>query len=103
MHDYRHGFKVISHDFGVRNGAVPLSRAYAAVPEQILDGNDLGLCVEQLSGHGMAQLMATDSEAGLFRIVLDSFLDAPDRYGIAFEPAFFNEENPLCSRWASDC
>ena len=102
MHDDLHGFKVISHDFGIRNGAVPLSRADAAVPEQILDGDDLGLCIEQLSGHGVAQLVATDPEAGLFRIVLDSFLDAPHRYGLAFEPAFFNEENALCPRWASD-
>ena len=50
------------------------------MPEKVLDGDHLGLRIEQLSGHGVAQLVAADPEPGLSRIVLDSFLDAPDRY-----------------------
>ena len=70
--------------------------------EEILDGDHFGLRIEQLSGHGVAQLVAADPERGLSRIVFDSFLDAPDRDGISFERAFFNKEDAPCSRGTPD-
>jgi len=71
------------------------------VPKKVLDGDHLGLRVEQLGGHGVAQLVTADSERGLPRIVLDSFLDAPHRYRLSSVDPLFNDEDPPGSRGAS--
>jgi hypothetical protein len=39
------------------------------VAQQILDAFHLGIGIEQLGGHGMAQMMAADLQPGLFGVM----------------------------------
>ena len=49
------------------------------VAQKILDGDQVGIGIEQLGGHRMTQLMAGYRQTGFLRIILHAFLDSPDR------------------------
>jgi len=53
------------------------------VSQQVLDGHQLGIGIEQLGGHGVSKLVAGYPKASLSHIVLHPLLDAPDREGLA--------------------
>ena len=69
------------------------------MPEEVLDGDHLGLSIEQLGGHGMPEVVTGDLEPGLSGIVLHSFLDTPNRYGFSFVRTLFHQEEFLCPGW----
>ena len=70
--------------------AVALRCGDPVVTEQILDGGDFRFGVQQLGGHGVAQLVTAGLQSGLFRVVFDAFLDPSNRYGLSLAGAFFH-------------
>ena len=58
IYRYRYGIKVVSLYFEIADPAITLSCFYAAVSQKILDGDQIRISVEQLGGHGVAQLVA---------------------------------------------
>jgi hypothetical protein len=57
LHNHLHGFAVISLDFQVGHPAVTLAGSDGVVPQQVLDGGEIGIGMEHLRGHGMTQMM----------------------------------------------
>jgi hypothetical protein len=49
------------------------------VPQQVLDGDHIGAGIEQIRGHGVAELMAADMDTTFLRVILGPLLNASDR------------------------
>ncbi len=79
LQDHLHGLVVVSLDLDVRHLAVALGCGNLAMPQEILDGRQIGISVEQLRSHGVAKPMTRDVQAALSRIVFDPLLNASDR------------------------
>ena len=54
------GVLIITLHLEIGDLAIALRRLDPGVPQQILDRHQIRIGVEQLSGHGVAQLMAAD-------------------------------------------
>ena len=73
--------------------AVPLGGLDPGVPQEILDGHQGGIGIEELGGHGVPQLVARHLEPRLAGVILQAFLDAPHRDGLAPAAAFVHQED----------
>jgi hypothetical protein len=71
-----HGFVIVSLDLEVGYATVALRCGNLAMPQEILDGSEVSIGVEELRGHGVAKSMTRDIEAALSRIGFDPLLDA---------------------------
>ena len=69
--------------------------------KDILDRNEVRICVEQLRRHGMAKLMTGDANINLFSVMFQPFLNAANRYGLTSMTTLLNEEELLAFRAAS--
>ena len=78
LQDHFHGLVVVSLDLEVRDPAVPLGRGNLIVPQEVLNGSQIRIGVEKLSGHGMAKAMARDIQLAFTRIGFHPLLDASD-------------------------
>jgi hypothetical protein len=58
--DLFHGTEVISFHFHIGHIAISFGGGYPIVAQQILDAFHLGIGIEQLGGHGVAQVMTAD-------------------------------------------
>ena len=67
--------KVIPLHFQVAHPAITLRCFDAAMAQKILDGDQVRIGIEQLGGHGVAQLVAGYRQACFFGIILHAFLD----------------------------
>jgi len=97
-----HGLVVILLDPQVGDLAVPLRSGDGAVSEQVLDGGQRRAGIEHLRGHRVPQMMTGCPDAGSFRIVLHSLLDAPDRERLASARSLLHEEDVLASARRSE-
>jgi hypothetical protein len=58
-----------------------------------LDGYQGGIGIEELSGHGVPELVARHLEPRLASVMLQTFLNAPHRDGFASASAFIYQED----------
>jgi DNA-binding NtrC family response regulator len=63
LNDQFHVFEVIPHHLEIGYSAIPLRDIDPIISQEVLDGDHLCLCIEKLSGHGVAQVMAGDLES----------------------------------------
>ena len=61
--------------------------------QEILDGHQGSVSIEELRGHGVTQLVARHFEPRFAGILLQMFLDAPHRDGLAPASAFIHQED----------
>ena len=76
LQDHLHGLVVVSLDFEVRDPAVTLCRSNLTMAQEVLNGGQIRIGVEKLSGHGVAKAMAGDVQPAFSRIVFHPLLDA---------------------------
>jgi hypothetical protein len=67
----------------------------------MLDRHQIRIGIEQLSGHGVSQLMTADIHSGFPGVVLHSFLDSAHRHGIALAATLAHQEEPFDLREGS--
>ena len=91
-----HGFVVIVPDLGIRDPAIPLGRRDMFMAQKILDAREIRVGIEELGREGVPEPMARCGKPCLVAIVLDSLLDAPDRYPRPGEGSFLDEKERLC-------
>ena len=76
LHNHLHGFVVVALNLQIRNPAVALSCGNLTMPEKVLNGSQMRIGVEKLSGHGMAKPMTGDIQLTFARIGFHPLLDA---------------------------
>ena len=68
LDDFFNRLVIVSADLLIGYPTIALGGFDARMTQQILDGDDVGVGVEHLSCHGVAQLMAADVDAGILGI-----------------------------------
>jgi len=63
------------------------------MPQEVLDGYQRRVGIEELGGHGVPELVARHLEPRLAGIMLQAFLDAPHRDGLASSSPFIHQED----------
>ena len=86
---------VIPPHFLIRHSAIPLGCSDVGVAQKILDGHQISIGVEHLGGHGVAQLVAGDFKARLFRVVFHTVLDAPNIQRLASKAPPVDQKKPF--------
>jgi len=94
LHDHLHRVEVIPLHFEIRYPAVPLGGLHIAVPKEILDGAEIGICIEQLRGHRVPEMVTGNPEFCFTGIILHALLDAANGNGIALTGPFFDQKDP---------
>ena len=75
--------------------AVALRGLDPGMSQKILDGHQGGICIKELGGHGVPELVAGHLEPGLATVILQAFLNAPHRDGFASGSPFICQEDFL--------
>ena len=63
------------------------------MPRKILDGRQGSVGIKELRGPGVPELMARHLEPCLAGVMLQTFLDAPHRDGVASASPFIDQED----------
>jgi hypothetical protein len=88
------GLVVIALCLRVRYAAVALCGGNVRMAEKILDRGDVGIRVQKLCRHGVAQTVTGDLYFAFAGIVFDPLLDAPNGERCAGPWSFLHEEDP---------
>ena len=67
--------------------------------QEILNGGEIGIGIEQLGGHGMAKMMTRHLELGLAGISFHAPLNAADGDGLPLTRFLFRQEDLSGSGW----
>jgi hypothetical protein len=65
------------------------------VPQEILDGGEIGICIKHLSSHRVAKMMTGDFQIQPTGIVFQPFLDTANGYWLSGERPFLYQEDLL--------
>ena len=87
------GLVIVPLHLEIGHPAVPLGGFDPGMPQEILDGHQGGIGIEELGGHGVPELVARHFEPCLAGVMLQAFLDAPHRDGFASASAFIHQED----------
>jgi len=71
------------------------------VSQKILDGAEIGVRIEKLSGHCVPKMVAGNPEFGLAGIILHTLLDAANGDGISRTGPFFDQKDLFGSGYGS--
>ena len=72
------------------------------MPQEVLDGGQVRIGIEELGGHGVPELMARGGDAGLPGKVFQPLLYTPDGDRLASIAPFFHQEDLLGPGMRSD-